>query len=139
MWYREALAVRRSLIVYAIVIVAIGAFNAWGAGDSGGIYLSQAIAVATVAASILALVVGTSLGSELGETAHSALMRPISRAGYAWTVFAVNVIALVIAYLGGLVIFVGTYEAAHGLAPIDLRGVSALTAAALPVGTMLAW
>ncbi len=95
MWYKEALAMRRALIVYAIVIAAIAVLNAWGAGDEGGIYLTQAmLVVAALTTSILALITGNSLGSERGDMARTALLRPISRGGYAWTVFAVDIAAL---------------------------------------------
>jgi hypothetical protein len=139
MWYKEALAMRRPLIVYAIVVATIAALNAWGAGDSGSIYVSQAIDVGCFFAIVLALVVGSNLGRERGAQAGSALLRPVSRERYAWTVLGVGMFALVVAYFAGIVIFVGTYQVAHGLPPMDMRGVTVITAIFLPLGAILAF
>lgn len=140
MWYKEALAMRRALVVYAIVIGVIAVLNAWGAGDEGGIYLTQAtLGVAVVTTSILALIAGNSLGNECGDMARTALLRPISRGGYAWTVFAVDIAALFVAYVGAAAIVIATFQAAHGFAPMDLHGVSLLTCVVLPFGAVLAW
>jgi hypothetical protein len=139
MWYKEALAMRRALIVYAIVVVVIAALNAWGAGDSGGIYVSQAFDAGSFFGIILALVVGTSLGSERGAQARSALLRPASRERYAWTVFAVDLLALAVAYLLGTGIFTGAYQAAHGFPPMDLSGVTVMTAVILPLAAIFAF
>ena len=139
MWYKEFLAVRRPLAAYAIVIALVSVFNAWGAGDNGGIILSQAIAVSTGATSILALVLGTHLENERTKSGRSALLRPISRAGYAVTVFTVDAIALAVAYTGTVLLIAGIYEAAHHFAAVDTRGVSLLNSLALPVGAIAAW
>jgi hypothetical protein len=138
-WYKEVLGVRRSLLVYVIVVALVGVFNAWGAGDSGGIILSQALEVSCFAAIVLALVVGTSLGRELSTQARSALMRPTSRERYAWTIFAVDLAAATIAYVAAAVIVVGTFQAAHGFASMDLRGVTPLSAIVLPLAAIFAF
>jgi hypothetical protein len=139
MWYKEALAMRRALVVFAIVVAVLGALNAWGAGDSGGIYLSQALDVACFAAIVLALVVGTHLGSERGAQARLALLRPVPRERYAWTIFVVDMVALVVAYGLGVLFIAGTYEAAHGFAPMDFHGVTATTAVLLPLAAIFAF
>lgn len=139
MWYRELLADRRALIIYAIVMIIAGAFNAWGAGDSGGIYLSQAVAIAAVAACVFALVIGMHLGNERKNTAHFTFVRPISRSGYAWTVFAVDIGSVAVAYIVGLAALVLPYQLAHGFPAPDLHGISPLTAAILPFAGAFAW
>jgi hypothetical protein len=140
MWFRETLAMRRVLIVYTIVIAAIAALNAWGAGDAGGIYFTQAtLGAAGVSASVLAIFVGNRLGRERGKMATSALLRPISREGYAWTIFAVDSATLVLAYTIAATLIVGTYQAAHGFPPLDLRGASLLTCVILPLGGVFAF
>jgi hypothetical protein len=139
MWYREVLSVRRSVLMFAIVVAVLGAFNAWGAGDSGGIILSEALDLACFATIVLTLVVGTNLGRELGTLAGAVLMRPAPRERYACTVFAVDLIALALAYLAASVAVVGPYEIAHGLAPMDARGVTMLTAIVLPLCAVFAF
>lgn len=138
MWYKEALAVRRALIVFGLVVAALGVFNAWGAGDTGGIYMSQAVFAATLVTCMLALIVGASLGRERATLARSALLRPIAREAYAWTVFAVDVAALLVAYAVSLFLIAGTYELAHGLAAMDMRGITPMTLLILPFGAIVA-
>jgi len=140
MWYKEALSTRRALVAYAIVIGAIAMLNAWAAGDEGGIYVTQAtLGAGAVTTSILALFVGTSLGAERRDMARTALLRPISRERYAWTVFGVDIAALCVAYIGAAVIIIATFQAAHGFPPMDRHGVSLLTCVVLPLGAVLAW
>ena len=139
MWYKEMLAVRRALVVFVVVVALIGSFNAWGPRESGGIMLSQALEAACLFTIVLALIIGTSLGRELGTLARAALLRPASRERYAWSVFAVDMLALAIAYGAASVAIVGFFEIAHGFAPMDFAGVTILTAVVFPLAALYAF
>jgi hypothetical protein len=139
MWYKEMLAVQRALIAFVIVVALISAFNAWGPSESGGIMLSQALEASCLFAIVLALVIGTSLGRELGTIARSALLRPMSRERYAWSVFAVDLLALAVAYIAASAAITGFLEIAHGFAPMDFSGVTPTTAVIFPLVAICAF